>query len=109
MFNTLLPLLASASSPNPMSNLDIILFLVFVIGVVALGIYQGEKSTSDNQESGGAAGYFLAGRGLTWWLVGFSLIAANISTEQFVGMSGLRRIGLEWPSPRMNGWPPSLW
>ena len=32
--------------------------------------------------------YFLAGRGLTWWLIGFSLIAANISTEQFVGMSG---------------------
>ena len=28
------------------------------------------------------------GRGLTWWLIGFSLIAANISTEQFVGMSG---------------------
>ena len=36
----------------------------------------------------GAQDYFLAGRGLTWWLVGFSLIAANISTEQFVGMSG---------------------
>jgi solute:Na+ symporter, SSS family len=33
-------------------------------------------------------GYFLAGRGLHWWLIGFSLIAANISTEQFVGMSG---------------------
>ena len=33
-------------------------------------------------------GYFLAGRGLSWWLIGFSLIAANISTEQFVGMSG---------------------
>ncbi|MFC1569695.1 sodium/solute symporter, partial [bacterium] len=32
--------------------------------------------------------YFLAGRGLMWWLIGFSLIAANISTEQFVGMSG---------------------
>src|SRR5690606_20032089 len=30
----------------------------------------------------------LAGRGLRWWLIGFSLIAANISTEQFVGMSG---------------------
>jgi SSS family solute:Na+ symporter len=38
--------------------------------------------------SRGAQDYFLAGRGLTWWLVGFSLIAANISTEQFVGMSG---------------------
>jgi SSS family solute:Na+ symporter len=32
--------------------------------------------------------YFLAGRGLKWWLIGFSLIAANISAEQFVGMSG---------------------
>lgn len=88
MINPILPLLASSASPNPMSTLDIVLFLAFVIGVVALGIYQGEKSTADNQDSGGAAGYFLAGRGLTWWLVGFSLIAANISTEQFVGMSG---------------------
>ncbi|MGD8786479.1 MAG: sodium/solute symporter, partial [Phycisphaerales bacterium] len=32
--------------------------------------------------------YFLAGRGLKWWLIGFSLIAANISSEQLVGMSG---------------------
>jgi len=32
--------------------------------------------------------YFLAGRGLAWWIIGVSLIAANISTEQFVGMSG---------------------
>jgi len=32
--------------------------------------------------------YFLAGRGLKWWLIGFSLIAANISAEQFIGMSG---------------------
>jgi Sodium:solute symporter family len=32
--------------------------------------------------------YFLAGRGLKWRLIGFSLIAANISSEQLVGMSG---------------------
>ena len=32
--------------------------------------------------------YFLAGRNLTWWLIGFSLIASNISTEHFVGMTG---------------------
>lgn len=68
-----------------MSTLDIILFFVAVIGVIGFGLWQsrdrGEKpkDTSD---------YFLAGRGLSWWLVGFSLIAANISTEQFVGMSG---------------------
>jgi SSS family solute:Na+ symporter len=71
-----------------MSTLDMILFLVAVVGVIAFGIWQGKKETEGAGEQGGAAGYFLAGRGLTWWLVGFSLIAANISTEQFVGMSG---------------------
>lgn len=69
-----------------MSALDLVVFVGFIVGVVALGLWQsrgeattGEQSTSD---------YFLAGRGLSWWLIGFSLIAANISTEQFVGMSG---------------------
>jgi SSS family solute:Na+ symporter len=71
-----------------MGTLDMILFLVAVVGVIAFGIWQGNKENKGEAESGGAAGYFLAGRGLTWWLVGFSLIAANISTEQFVGMSG---------------------
>lgn len=71
-----------------MSQLDVILFFVSVIGVIAFGIWQGKRENKEAAESGGAAGYFLAGRGLSWWLVGFSLIAANISTEQFVGMSG---------------------
>lgn len=71
-----------------MGTLDMVLFFVAVVGVIAFGIWQGNKETAGEAESGGAAGYFLAGRGLTWWLVGFSLIAANISTEQFVGMSG---------------------
>ncbi len=70
-----------------MGTLDLILFFVAVIGVIAFGIWQGNKE-SGGEDHGGAANYFLAGRGLTWWLVGFSLIAANISTEQFVGMSG---------------------
>ncbi|MFM2220947.1 MAG: hypothetical protein RLZZ553_695 [Verrucomicrobiota bacterium] len=79
---------ASSLDGNPMSTLDIILFLVSVIAVIAFGIRQGNKDQQSGSESQGAEGYFLAGRGLTWWLVGFSLIAANISTEQFVGMSG---------------------
>jgi SSS family solute:Na+ symporter len=84
-----LSLIADASlESGTMSTLDVVLFLVSVVGVIAFGIWQGNKETKDAAESGGAAGYFLAGRGLTWWLVGFSLIAANISTEQFVGMSG---------------------
>jgi SSS family solute:Na+ symporter len=82
-----MPYLAVAET-GAMSTLDMILFLVAVVGVIGFGIRQGNKESKDEAESGGAAGYFLAGRGLTWWLVGFSLIAANISTEQFVGMSG---------------------
>jgi len=66
-----------------MQFLEISLFLVAVVGVIWLGIW---KSKDEDHEN--ASDYFLAGRGLTWWLVGFSLIAANISTEQFVGMSG---------------------
>ena len=83
------PVLAQTSTVSgAMSLLDIILFAVAVVGVIAFGIIQGRRESTGAAESGGAAGYFLAGRGLTWWLVGFSLIAANISTEQFVGMSG---------------------
>ena len=64
-----------------MGVLDIVVFFVFVTCVVGLGLYK-----SRNEQSG--EDYFLAGRGLKWWLIGFSLIAANISSEQFVGMSG---------------------
>ncbi len=80
-------ILAQAASSTSLGTLDLILFFVAVIGVIAFGIWQGNKG-NDGGGHGGTAGYFLAGRGLTWWLVGFSLIAANISTEQFVGMSG---------------------
>lgn len=80
-------LLAQAASSPSLGTLDMVLFFVAVVGVIAFGIWQGNKGKEDG-DHGGAAGYFLAGRGLTWWLVGFSLIAANISTEQFVGMSG---------------------
>ncbi len=69
-----------------MGAIDILVFVGFVAAVIAIGLWKskGEELKSDH----GAQDYFLAGRGLTWWLVGFSLIAANISTEQFVGMSG---------------------
>ncbi|MGQ9588660.1 MAG: SLC5 family protein [Planctomycetota bacterium] len=61
--------------------LDVLVFVGFVVAVVAVGLAKSaKKKTSED--------YFLAGRGLRWWLIGFSLIAANISTEQFVGMSG---------------------
>ncbi|MBN1760893.1 MAG: sodium/solute symporter [Chitinispirillaceae bacterium] len=61
--------------------IDIVIFFAFIIGVVTIGMLKSRKEQTGED-------YFLAGRGLTWWLIGFSLIAANISTEQFVGMSG---------------------
>ncbi|MBN2162093.1 MAG: sodium/solute symporter [Pontiellaceae bacterium] len=69
-----------------MGIVDIIVFVAFVAAVLFVGLYKskGEETHGEN----GAEDYFLAGRGLTWWLIGFSLIAANISAEQFVGMSG---------------------
>ncbi len=78
---------APPSSPPAMAILDTILFVSSVLGVITLGILASKRGEKASGESD-AADYFLAGRGLTWWLVGFSLIAANISTEQFVGMSG---------------------
>jgi len=69
--------------------LDVLVFVAFLAAVVAVGILMSRNETDSE-------GYFLAGRGLAWWLIGFSLIAANISTEQFVGMSGqaARHVGL---------------
>jgi len=63
------------------SLLDIAVFLGFIAAVITIGLWKSrhEKTSED---------YFLAGRGLKWWLIGFSLIAANISSEQLVGMSG---------------------
>ncbi|MFA5688062.1 MAG: sodium/solute symporter [Kiritimatiellales bacterium] len=60
---------------------DIVVFVAFIIAVISIGLIKSKGG--ENSED-----YFLAGRGLKWWLIGFSLIAANISTEQFVGMSG---------------------
>ena len=65
--------------------LDIAVFFGFIGLVMAVGLW---KSKGARSKEGGAADYFLAGRGLSWWLIGVSLIAANISAEQFVGMSG---------------------
>lgn len=64
-----------------LSTLDIVIFVAFIAAVIAVGLFK-------SRNEGDSESYFLAGRGLNWWLIGFSLIAANISAEQFVGMSG---------------------
>ncbi len=61
---------------------DWILFVGFFVVVIGFSLWQSRGSGGDEED------YFLAGRGLSWWLIGISIVAANISTEQFVGMAG---------------------
>ena len=64
--------------------LDFVIVAVYAVMIIGLGFFFSrskgkEKSTED---------YFLAGKSLPWWAIGASLIAANISAEQYIGMSG---------------------
>ena len=63
---------------------DIVVFLLFFAVVVAFSLWRSRKKSGEHESED----YFLAGRGLPWWLIGISIVAANISTEQFVGMAG---------------------
>ncbi|HEX8378734.1 MAG TPA: sodium/sugar symporter [Pedobacter sp.] len=64
---------------------DYIVFFIYFIIVAGYGLYIYNKKKS---ESSGSKDYFLAEGSLTWWAIGASLIASNISAEQFIGMSG---------------------
>ncbi len=67
------------------STLDIIVFVTYCLTIVGIGLYV-SRDKKGHQKS--AEDYFLAGKSLPWWAIGASLIAANISAEQFIGMSG---------------------
>lgn len=64
-----------------LSVIDVAAFGLFIAFVVGVSLYASRKEESGED-------YFLAGRRLSWWLIGFSLIASNISTEHFVGQAG---------------------
>lgn len=68
-----------------MQTLDIIVFLIYFVSVSGYGywIYQRKKKSEVSTTD-----FFLAEGSLTWWAIGASLIASNISAEQFIGMSG---------------------
>lgn len=70
---------------NQLQTLDYIVFLIYFVIVASYGywIYRRKKS-----QSASATDFFLAEGALTWWAIGASLIASNISAEQFIGMSG---------------------
>jgi uncharacterized sodium:solute symporter family permease YidK len=64
---------------------DLVVFVGFFVLVVGLCVWKSRKIKGHEEDS---SDFFLAGRGLTWPLIGISIVAANISTEQMVGMAG---------------------
>ena len=74
---------------NQLATIDYIVFFVYFIIVSSYGIWIYRRKTGhDGTLEGDSKDYFLAEGSLTWWAIGSSLIASNISAEQFVGMSG---------------------
>ncbi len=70
---------------NSLATKDYIVFVVYFLIVAIYGYWiyrRKKKATTDSKD------FFLAEGSLTWWAIGASLIASNISAEQFIGMSG---------------------
>ena len=64
------------------ATIDIIIFVSYCLLIIGIGLWVSRKGNKTSED------YFLAGKTLPWWAIGASLIAANISAEQFIGMSG---------------------
>lgn len=67
------------------ATLDYVVFGIYCLVILVIGLY---LSRDDKGHEKTANDYFLAGNSLSWWAIGASLIAANISAEHFIGMSG---------------------
>lgn len=70
---------------NRLQTADYIVFFIYFIAVSSYGYYIYHKKKSSTTSS---KDFFLAEGALTWWAIGASLIASNISAEHFIGMSG---------------------
>ena len=66
-------------------TLDYIVFALYAIVILGVGLWVSREKKGQTKS---AEDYFLASKSLPWWAIGASLIAANISAEQFIGMSG---------------------
>ena len=68
-----------------MPVLSLVSFVLFFVVVIGLSMWKSRRAKGSEQSS---SDFFLGGRSLTWPLIGISIVAANISTEQMVGMAG---------------------
>ena len=67
------------------ARIDYVILALYAIIIVSIGLWVSRRKKGEERT---AEDYFLAGKSLPWWAIGASLIAANISAEQFIGMSG---------------------
>ncbi len=65
--------------------LDLVIFIGYCLLIIGMGLFVSQEKKGHVKNS---SDYFLASKALPWWAVGASLIASNISAEQFIGMSG---------------------
>jgi SSS family solute:Na+ symporter len=70
---------------NSLVTTDYVVFIIYFLVVSGYGYYIYRQRKKDEHD---AKAFFLAEGTLTWWAIGASLIASNISAEQFIGMSG---------------------
>ena len=75
--------LTEALGQSGLESIDYVILFTYLVMLICLGVF-----LSYNRETKSTNDYFLAGNTLTWWAVGASLIAANISAEQLIGMAG---------------------
>lgn len=68
-----------------LSTLDMAIFVVYILGLLFVAYWVSREEKGHQKDTNE---YFLAGNSLPWWAIGASLIAANISAEQIIGMSG---------------------
>ncbi len=75
---------------NHLHSLDYIVFFIYFIGVSGYGYWVYHRKMYHQKKSGemDSKDFFIAEGSLTWWAIGASLIASNISAEHFIGMSG---------------------
>jgi SSS family solute:Na+ symporter len=68
-----------------LSPIDLTVVIIYAIGIFSLAQYVSREKAGHEKDT---SDYFLASKNLPWWAIGASLIAANISAEQIVGMAG---------------------
>jgi len=81
-----------------LTELDISIFAVYIAAVLALGLYATRRAVGTKRD------YFLAGDKFPWWMVGGSIVAANLSSHHFVGIMGVAytrgfvAMNIAWPA-----------